>query len=340
MVTIALDAMGGDHAPGEIVAGAVAAAAADSSMNIVLVGDEPAILTELEKYPGNGRIRVEHAPDVVGMDEEPARAVRVKKHSSIVVAARLVGEGQADALVSAGSTGAQLAASIFGMGRIRGVKRPAICTVYPTARGFKLLTDAGANPEVKPEYLVQFARMGSIYARSFLGMENPTVGLINNGSEDKKGTETVRAAHMLMREDSSLNFIGNIEGRDVPAGAADVMVCDGFVGNIVLKLTEGMATTLFSMIREKITSTPVRKIGAALNRKAFRELKQSLDYSEYGGAPLLGVRGVSMICHGSSNARAISSALKAAARAVESGFIGEMEQAFSAGSSGEDQENL
>ena len=323
MVKIALDAMGGDNAPAAVVQGALSVAAED--MRIVLVGDETALKQELSAHNPSPYVDIVHAPDIVGMDEEPARAVRVKKESSIVVAAKLVGTGQADALVSAGSTGAQLAASIFHIGRIRGIRRPAICTVYPTPKGYKLLTDAGANPEVKPEDLYQFALMGSIYAQRFLGIEHPRVGLINNGSEAKKGTEVVRQAYQLLSDEQRVDFVGNIEGRDVPAGNTDVMVCDGFVGNILLKLTEGLATTLLGMIREKLTANWVRKLGALMNRQAFRELKKQMDYSEVGGAPLLGVRGVSMICHGSSNEVAIASALKAAARAAASGYVTEIE---------------
>lgn len=321
---IALDAYGGDNAPSEIVKGAVLSANQDTF--IYLVGHEAKLKVELSKYETNPYIEIVHAPDSISMEEDPARAVRHKKESSIVVAAKLVGDKKADALVSAGSTGAQLAASIFHIGRIKGVRRPAICIYYPTKKGMKLITDAGANPMANAEQIEQFAVMGDIYAKNVLDIANPRIGLINNGTEDKKGTDTTKEAFERLKNNKSLNFIGNIEGKDIPTGETDVMVCDGFTGNIVLKLSEGLSKTIFSMIKESLISKWYRKIGAMLIKDGLLDLRKQLDSTEYGGAPLLGVDGISMICHGSSNAKAIVSAIKATRRAVEAGYIEEMRE--------------
>lgn len=323
---IALDAFGGDFAPSEIVKGAVFAANQDTY--IYLVGDEVRLKEELSHYESNPYIEIVHASENISMEEEPAKAVRQKKDSSIVVAAKLVGDKKADALISAGSTGAQLAASIFYIGRIKGVKRPAICIYYPTKNGMKLITDAGANPMANAEQIEQFALMGSIYAKKFLSIENPSVGLINNGTEDKKGTDTTKEAFRRMKDNESLNFIGNIEGKDIPIGEVDVMVCDGFTGNIVLKLSEGLSKTMFTMIKESLLSKWYRKIGAMLIKGGLVNIKKSLDSTEYGGAPLLGVDGVSIICHGSSNAKAIVSAVNATRVALDAGYVEAIKKEF------------
>ncbi|QRN86844.1 phosphate acyltransferase PlsX [Clostridia bacterium] len=323
---IALDAFGGDFAPSEIVKGAVLAA--NQNTFIYLVGDETKLKKELSSYEANPYIEIVHASQNISMEEEPAKAVRQKRDSSIVVAAKLVGDKKADALVSAGSTGAQLAASIFYIGRIKGVKRPAICINYPTRKGMKLITDAGANPMANAEQIEQFAVMGSIYAKKVLHVDNPSVALINNGTEDKKGTDTTKEAFERMKTNENLNFIGNIEGKDIPLGEVDVMVCDGFTGNIVLKLSEGLSKTLFSLIKESLLSKWYRKIGAMLIKGGLVNIKKSLDSTEYGGAPLLGVDGVSIICHGSSNAKAIVSAINATHAAVEAGYVDEMKEQF------------
>ncbi|MBO8167815.1 MAG: phosphate acyltransferase PlsX [Thermoanaerobacteraceae bacterium] len=312
---IAVDAMGGDYAPEEIVAGALAAKR-DFGYQVVLVGDE----ARLAKLVGSANIEIVHASQVIHMDESPAVAVRQKKDASIVVATRLVKEGEAQAVVSAGSTGAQMTAALFGLGRIRGIKRPAISTILPTENGGKVLLDSGANTDCKPEHLVQFAYMGSIYAEKVLGIENPSVGLLNIGAEETKGNELTVATYQLLKE-ANLNFVGNIEPRDIPKGRVDVIVCDGFVGNTVLKLAEGLGMFLIGKIKEQLTGSFRSKIGAALVAPSLKEIKKMMDYSEYGGAPLLGINGVSIICHGSSRAKAIRNAVKAAATCVENGFV-------------------
>ncbi len=322
---IAVDAMGGDHAPAEIVKGALRSIE-QFDIEVILVGQPERIKEFLPQGEVPARVRIKEATEVVEMDEHPAQAVRRKKDSSIVVATRLVKEGEADALVSAGSTGAQMAASLLGLGRIKGIDRPAIVTVLPTLEGGKLLLDVGANPDAKPEHLLQYAMMGSIYAESILGIKNPKVGLLNIGTEETKGNELTQATYPFLRK-APLNFIGNVEGRAIPYGqAADVVVCEGFVGNVVLKTTEGLAGALFQLIKEKITATPLRKMGALAIKPGLKEIAKMMDYAEYGGAPLLGVNGISIISHGSSNEKAIFNAIRVAKECVESGFIEEIKK--------------
>ncbi len=317
---IAVDAMGGDFAPEEIVKGALRAVGFYSDITVILVGQKDKIIACLPETGITPQIEIYEASEVVGMDEHPASAIKKKKDSSIVVATKLVKEGEADALVSAGNTGAQMAAALLGLGRIKGINRPAIGTVIPTLREGKLLLDVGANPDAKPENLLQYGVMGSIYAEKILGIKNPKVALLNIGSEEGKGNELVQAAYSLFKT-SNLNFIGNVEGRDIPYGTADVIVCDAFVGNIVLKTIEGMASSLFQLIKQKITANTVRKIGALLIKPGLKEIAHSLDYAEYGGAPLLGVNGTSIICHGSSNEKAIFNAIRVAKECVEEEII-------------------
>lgn len=320
MMRIAVDAMGGDYAPGEIIKGALRAAVAYPDIKLILVGPQDKIMENIPENKLQPNMEIYQASEVIGMDEHPAAAIKKKKDASIVVATRLVKEGYADALVSAGSTGAQMAAALLGLGRIRGISRPAICTVLPTLQDGKLLLDVGANPDAKPENLLQYGVMGSVYAEMILGIKTPRVALLNIGSEEGKGNELVQQAYELFKN-SSLNFIGNIEGRDIPYGAADVIVCDAFVGNIVLKTIEGMASSLFQLIKEKITSNSVRKVGALLIKPGLKEIAHTLDYSEYGGAPLLGVNGTSIICHGSSKEQAIYNAIRVAKGCAEERII-------------------
>lgn len=315
---IALDAMGGDYAPLEIVTGALAAARENPQQEIILVGQQETIEKCGMDLPQN--VQIYPASEVIAMDEHPATAVRRKKDSSIVVATRLVKEGNADAIVSAGSTGAQMAAALFGLGRIRGIERPAIATVLPTSQGGKLVLDVGANADAKPEHLVQYGVMGSIYAENILHINNPKVAVLNIGSEETKGNELVQAAYVLLKE-APCNFIGNIEGREVPHGVADVIVCDGFVGNVILKFAEGLAGTLFDMIKKEIMATNLRKLGGALIKPGMKQIAKALDYAEYGGSPLLGVNGVSIVCHGSSKAKAIKNAIRVAGECVDSRYI-------------------
>ncbi|MDD2370647.1 MAG: phosphate acyltransferase PlsX [Firmicutes bacterium] len=323
---IAFDVMGGDLGYQEMVKGAVMANNQD--IEIILVGDENLLKNELEKYDDMKNISIVHASQLIGMDEEPATAYKEKRDASITVATRLVKDGLADAVISSGSTGAQMTAGIFVLGRIKNIKRPAIATYYPTANGIKILLDAGATPDCDKENLHQFSLMASIFGISFLKMDNPTVGLLNIGSEDKKGSILYKDAFKLLKEDSKLNFYGNIEGRDVPKGIVDIVVCDGFVGNIVLKLMEGLSSVLLNQIKENITSKIIYKIGGLLSKGAFRNIKAQLDYTEYGGAPLLGLKGISMISHGSSDAKTMMNAIFAAKRAVESKFNEELIKYF------------
>lgn len=312
---IAVDAMGGDHAPEEIIKGALIAANKDPNVQLILVGKKERILPFLADTKLKN-LSICDAAEVIAMDEHPANAVRKKKDSSIVVATRLVKAGEADAVVSAGSTGAQMAAGLLGLGRIKGIERPAIATVLPTPEGGKLILDVGANMDATPVQLSQYALMGSIYAERILRIPNPRVGLLNIGSEEGKGNDLAQKTFPLLKS-ASLNFIGNVEGRDVPYGRADVVVCDGFVGNVFLKATEGLAGVLFHQIKEKIMANTLRKLGALIVKPGLKEIAQMMDYAEYGGAPLLGVNGTSIICHGSSNARAIFNAIRVARECVE-----------------------
>lgn len=325
---IAVDAMGGDYAPGEIVKGAVEAVVEDD-IQIILVGNVERVRNELKKYRfPSASIMLVDAHDNIDMNEHPVAAVRRKRNSSLVMATRLVKEGRAEAIVSAGNTGAQMAAALFEFGRIPGVERPGIATVFPTPKGPKILIDSGANVDTKARHLLHFAYLGSFYAQEVMGINNPGVALLNVGSEPNKGNEIVLEAYRLLASAKNIRFIGNIEGRDFFTGSADVVVCDGFVGNIVLKLTEGMVETLFDMIKGELRRSPIRLIGGLLAKSAFRTLAQKLDYAEYGGAPLLGVQGISIICHGSSRSKAIKNAIHYARDAVQKNFIESVMKGF------------
>ncbi|MDR3540861.1 MAG: phosphate acyltransferase PlsX [Desulfosporosinus sp.] len=316
---IAVDAMGGDYAPEEIIKGTLMAAEKNPDVQLILVGQKERMLPFLTgTRPKN--ISLIEATEVIEMNEHPANAVRKKKDATIVVATRLVKQGEADALVSAGSTGAQMAAALLGLGRIKGIERPAIPTVLPTLEGGKLILDVGANPDATPEQLCQYALMGSIYAARILGIPNPRVGLLNVGSEEGKGNELTQRAYPLLKE-APINFIGNIEGRDVPYGRADVVVCEGFVGNILLKWGEGLAELFVQVLKEKITSNMIRKLGALAVKPGLNEFAQMVDSAEYGGSPLLGVNGISIICHGSSKTKAIFNAIRVAQECVQTRFI-------------------
>lgn len=321
--------MGGDHAPDEVVKGAVLAAR-QLGVEVLLVGDQQRLEPVLERT-GWERVRLLHAPDVVAMDAHPLEAVRKQKTSSIRVAAAAVKSGEAAALVSAGNTGASMAAAVLGWGRIPGIDRPAIGTVLPTLRGKCLLLDAGAQVDARPRHLVHFAMMGSIYAERVLGLRHPRVGLLSIGEEETKGNEQVLEVHRRLKQLPQLNFVGNIEGRDVLPGQVDVVVCDGFVGNIVLKFTEGMARTIFGFLKTEMNANLRSRAGALLMGPALRNVKGRLDYTQYGGAPLLGVNGVCVISHGSSNATAIYNAVRVAKEAVEQGMVKHIATAISSG---------
>jgi len=316
-VRIAVDAMGGDFAPREVVMGALEAAR--EGIEIILVGDRDGIESEIGRE-NRGRLEIVHTTEVIAMDEQPAAAVRRKKDSSIVRAVQLVREGRAGAFVSAGSTGAVMAASLLGLGRIKGIDRPAIASVLPSRKGGTVLLDVGANVDCKPRHLLQFGIMGSLYAEKVLGIANPRVGLLSVGEEDSKGNELTLGSFPLLKE-SGINFIGNVEGRDLFSGLVNVVVCDGFVGNVVLKAGEGLAMALMHMIKDELTRNWLSKMGTALTLPALKELRRRIDYAEYGGAPLLGVNGVVIVCHGSSTSLAIRNALRMAANAASTGLV-------------------
>jgi len=319
---IALDAMGSDAHPVPDVAGAVLAARA-YNVTVILVGDENKIKAELAQHDTRGLdLPIVHAPTAIGMTEH-VEAVKAKKDASMNLAAKLVREKQADAFVTAGNTGAAMAAAIAGpylLGRIQGIKRPALTTTLPTATGRVLLLDIGANADVKPEYLFQFALMGSLYAEKCLGIPNPRVGLLSNGEEEGKGPQVVRDAYALLKQ-SQLNFVGNAEGRDIPKGTMDVIVCDGYVGNVAIKLSESLAKMLVGFIKDEIKKRPLAVLGALLAKPAFDALKARLDPSEVGGGILLGVDGVVIIGHGSSDSKAIKNAIRVAKEAVEGNVV-------------------
>ncbi len=313
---IVLDAMGGDHAPPVAVEGGVWAAR-EYGIEVVLVGREEDVRQELAKYDTSGlSLPIVHASQVIEMEEHPAAAVKAKKDSSMVVGMDLVKQGAADAFVSAGNSGGVMAAALFRLGRVRGIKRPALSTVYPTTTGFCFMLDVGANTDCKPEYLLQFAYLGAAYAERVLGITNPRVGIVSNGEEEGKGSILVQETYPMLKE-SALNFIGNVEGKDIPAGMADVVVTDGFTGNVIAKLSEGLAASLLGIIKEEIKKRPLATVGALLSKPAFEQVKKHLDYAEFGGAPLLGVDGVVIVAHGRSNAKAVKNAVRVAKRAVE-----------------------
>ncbi|MDO9107683.1 MAG: phosphate acyltransferase PlsX [Coriobacteriia bacterium] len=316
LVKVVVDAMGGDHAPEAVLVGVDAALAADTNLQIILTG--PADVVEAFAK-SRDRCRAVTTTEVIGMDEHPAHAVRGKKDSSIVVGCRLVRDGEADAFFSAGSTGACMAAATLVMGRIKGVSRPAIATVIPTAGQPVVLLDVGANADCKPENLVQFGHMGAAYAQIVLGVSAPRVALLNIGEEPTKGSQLAQDAHALMAAQLP-GFIGNVEGRDLSAGVADVIVTDGFTGNVALKLLEGLSKTLLGQVKDAMTSSAINKLAAAVLKSSLVNLKERLNPDAYGGAPLLGVAGICIIGHGSSGAVAVSSAMRVAAQAARGGL--------------------
>lgn len=318
---IALDAMGGDFAPRELVRGAWEAYQ-ETAQKIILVGNQDILAQELNLLPACAGLEIYHAPEMIAMKEAPAAAVRGKRNASVVVAADLVRAGEAAAMVSAGNTGATMAAALLRWGRIPGIVRPAIAGVLPTARGATILLDVGANVDCKPRNLLQFAIMGSLYAQKVLGMGDPKVGLLNVGEESTKGNELTQATFPLLSGAVGLNFYGNVEGRDIFQGTVDVVVCDGFVGNVVLKTSEGLAMVLLGMIKDEMQQSMLAKAGALLALPAIKNMKKKVDYTEYGGYPLLGVNGVAIVCHGRSNSLAVKNAINRARESVATGLIG------------------
>lgn len=310
-IKVVVDAMGGDNAPEAPVKGAVEALKEVPGINIILAGRTEEIKKELDKYTyDNGRISIVHADDIIGFDEPPVMAIRKKKNSSIVVGMNLVKHGDADAFVSAGSTGAILVGGQFVVGRIKGVERSPLAPVIPTAKGPALLIDCGANVDARASHLVQFAKMGSIYMQHVVGIKNPRVAIVNIGAEEEKGNMLVKETYPLLKECTDINFTGSIEARDIPKGDADVIVCEAFVGNVILKLYEGLASTLIGKIKEGLMSSFQSKMGALLIKPALKKTLKQFDVSGQGGAPLLGLNGLVVKAHGSSGSLEIKQAIK------------------------------
>jgi phosphate acyltransferase len=331
MVTIAVDAMGGDHAPKSEVEGAIRAVR-QLPVSVILVGQENVVRTELTAHPGWEKlpITIHHASEVVTMDDSAGKALRSKRDSSIRVALRLARDGHAHGVVSAGNTGAVMAMAKTVCGMVKGVDRPALASVFPTVKGKPaVMLDVGANVDVSPEMLAQFAMMGELYSRLIFHTENPRVGLLSIGEEDHKGNELTKAAMPLLKQ-LPIHFIGNVEGRDLYTGHADVIVCDGFTGNVALKVSEGLVDVIKHLLQESLKASLSGKIGYMLSRSAYTNFKKRVDYSEFGGAPLLGVKGCTIICHGRSNANAIKNAVRVAAEFAASNLNERLHQGLTA----------
>lgn len=309
-VTVAVDAMGGDNAPYEIIKGAVDAVNTKKNIKVFLVGKEDVIKSELTKYNYNGeQIEIVNAPDVIETGEPPVMAIKKKKESSLVVALNMVKEKKADGFVSAGSSGAILVGGQVIVGRIKGVERPPLAPLIPTRKGMSLLVDCGANVDARPSHLVQFAKMGSIYMEHVMGVPNPKVAIVNIGVEEEKGNALVKETYPLLKNCPDINFVGSIEARDIPNGDVDVIVCEAFVGNVILKLYEGVGGTLISMVKEGMMSTLRSKIGALLVKPALKKTLKAFDASQYGGAPLIGLNGLVVKTHGNSKAREVCTSI-------------------------------
>lgn len=321
-MNVAVDAMGGDHAPGLVVQGAVDAVA-ELGINIILVGHRKRVAEALGGHPAGSRISFHHCEEVVGMEESPLKALRKKKDASIRVAFDLVKSGRADAVISAGNSGATLAAAVMTLGRMKGVDRPAIAGILPTEKGPVVLIDVGANVDCRPSHLFQFGVMADAFASSCLGINHPSVGLLSIGEEEGKGNEQVRLAHELFVK-SDLNYVGNVEGRDILSGRVRIIVCDGFVGNVVLKLTEGTVAAMGQVIERELKGSFFGRTALMLGRNAIYKFIRRLDYEEHGGAPLLGINGVGMICHGGSSAKAIKNAINMAVQYVNNRVLEKM----------------
>jgi len=339
---IAIDAMGGDHAPTEVVLGALDAAAS-YPIDLLLVGREPEVSDEVIRHAGTqpSNIEIVHAEEVVEMGDHPLTPLRAKRDSSIRIASKLVAEGRASAFVSAGNTGATWTSAKRDLKMIAGVQRPALAAIVPslTPQGFTVILDVGANVEAKPAHLREFAVMGHFYAQMVFSLPEPRIGLMSVGEEEGKGNEVTKESFSVLKE-TGLNFIGNAEGRDIYNGNVDVMVCDGFVGNVVLKASEALGDMIKKNLSTELKANPLRALGAILANSAFSGLKRRLDYSEYGGAPLLGVNGGCIVCHGSSNAKAIRNAIRVAAEYTESNVTSKIRESISALHREEEKEGL
>jgi glycerol-3-phosphate acyltransferase PlsX len=328
MIKIAVDSMGSDNSPFSEVEGAVEAAKA-FDVHVILVGKESILAPLLKGAGGEGLpIAIRNATQVIAMDEPPTAALRKKKDSSIRVAAELVRDKAAGGLVSAGNTGAVMAISKMVFGSVPGVDRPALATVLPTLTGSAVLLDVGANVTCKPQHLVQFAVMGHLFSKRIIGVASPRVGLLSVGEEESKGNELIKEVHKALKQ-LRLNFIGNVEGRDLYNGRADVVVCDGFTGNVALKTSEGLIEAMLKLLKDELSRNLQAKLGALLSQQSFKRLKKRLDYSEYGGAPLIGLRGVSIICHGRSSSNAIKNAIRVAKEFAENQFNAKLEAELS-----------
>jgi len=331
-IRIAVDAMGGDNAPQEIIKGcAEALAEGDKRVRLLIIGQEDKIRAEIAKHSMDAaRYEIIHAPEVIGTDEAPTEAVRRKKDSSLVVGLKLVKEKKAGAFVSAGSTGAILTGATIIVGRIKGIERPALATLLPTAKSWVFVADVGANVDAKPSYLVQFAQMGSIYMESVMGIKSPSVGLVNIGAEKEKGNALTKEAYPLLETAKGFRFVGNVEPRDIPLGAVDVAVCDAFVGNVILKYSEGFAKAILGMIKEEMMAGFFTKLGALLSKPAFGRLKKRFDYKEVGGAPFLGLNGLVVKAHGSSDAKAFKNAIRQCTQFIDKDITGKIEASVAA----------
>ena len=322
MINVVLDAMGGDNAPDEIIKGAVEAVGERKDIMVTLVGPEELLREKLTSYTYDaGRIEIVNATEVIEMAEPPVAAIRTKKNSTIVVGMKLVKEGKADAFVSCGSTGAVLVGGQLLIGKAKGVKRTPLAPLIPTEKGMSLLIDCGANVDARPDHLVQFAKMGSIYMEHVLGIKNPTVGIVNIGAEEEKGNALVKETFPLLKECKDSNFIGSVESREIPHGQADVVVCEAFVGNVILKLYEGLGSVLMHKIKEGLMSSTRGKIGGVLIKPALKETMKSFDASEYGGAPMLGLKGLVVKSHGSSDANEVKNSIIQCVTFTEQGII-------------------
>ena len=330
-VRVVVDAMGGDNAPGEIVKGAVEAVQAENDIKVFLVGRQDAVNAELEKYTyDKEKIEVVHAEEVIEMAEPPVNAIRKKKQSSLVIGMNMIKHQEADAIVTAGSTGATLVGGQVLVGRIKGIERPPLAPLVPTEKGVSLLIDCGANVDARPSHLVQFAQIGSIYMENIVGIKNPRVAILNIGAEEEKGNQLVKETFPLLKECPGINFIGSIEARDIPAGKADVVVCEAFVGNVILKLYEGVGATLIKKVKGGMMTNLRSKIGALLVKPALKQTLKAFDLEEYGGAPLLGLKGLVVKTHGSSKSVEIKNTILQCITFQEQDVVGKITASIAA----------